>query len=206
MKNISFLHILVLFHLLIHSPLTFAVAPEQDTQDIARIQNTQKESSEKATPFIDGPHSFVLTDEEIQSQYVQYDQDKKFIEDLQKYTDTVAAKILAEDQQKDIPTPAKKKMFLYVFPRMHYLKSLYGSFWHWFGKKDDSYGNDSEKTQSRKEWETLLGVDVFHPYYKYKEAEKYLRDKYSFDFKGLKCRPEYSYSSNKLKLTFQKKF
>ncbi len=89
------------------------------------------------------------------------------------------------------------------------LKRPYGKFKKWLMKKDSEYYDNSKKsTKIRHQWEEWLGVDVFHLYYKYKEAEKIVKKKTSFhtpDFMGkMKVNPEYK--DGKIWLIVSKKF
>ena len=43
----------------------------------------------------------------------------------------------------------------------------------------------------RKKWREWLGTDIYVPYYKMKEMEKWVREKCSWRLKGLKGRPEF---------------
>ena len=85
----------------------------------------------------------------------------------------------------------------------------YKSIKPWLFTKDSKYyDKNSESGKLRKDWETWLGIDIFHPYYKYKEARKIFKNKTTFETPSIlprmKCHPEYK--DGQVKVTFTKKF
>lgn len=103
------------------------------------------------------------------------------------------------------------KTYAYIFPRIRYIKYKWNQFFEWFKVKDKNYSSNSEREQLRKEWETLLGIDIFHPYYKYKEARKAFKKKCTFDTTDIiPGMPKMDFTpeikDKKLYVTFSRKF
>ena len=61
-----------------------------------------------------------------------------------------------------------------------------------------------EKKILREKWEELLRVDIFYPYFKAKEVEKWAREKASLKIFNIKGRPKFE--NNQIKYTFKIKF
>lgn len=62
----------------------------------------------------------------------------------------------------------------------------------------------SEKKVLRKEWKKMLGIDIFYPYFKAKEVERWIKEKasiYLFKIKG-----EPSFRKDKVRYIFKIKF
>ena len=53
-----------------------------------------------------------------------------------------------------------------------------------------SIDRETEKKMLRKRWKKMLGIDVFYPYFKAKEVEKWVKDKASIKVFKIKGRPE----------------
>lgn len=99
----------------------------------------------------------------------------------------------------------EKKTFFYIIPRPAFIKRTFSKLLKWYNKKDADYNSGSESAKNREHWEQVFGFDVFHPYYKYKEAEKVIKEKCEIKTpKGYKVRP--TYKNNQFKVTIIKKF
>ncbi len=61
-----------------------------------------------------------------------------------------------------------------------------------------------EKKILRQQWQELLRMDIFYPYFKAKEVEEWVGEKASVKFFNLKGKPEFS--NNQLKYSFRIKF
>lgn len=61
-----------------------------------------------------------------------------------------------------------------------------------------------EKKILRQQWQELLRMDIFYPYFKAKEVEEWVSQKASVKFFNLKGKPEFS--NNQLKYSFRIKF
>jgi hypothetical protein len=48
-----------------------------------------------------------------------------------------------------------------------------------------------EKRKIRDIWTKVLGVDVWYPYFKAKEIEDWMKERISFGFKKMKCKPKF---------------
>ena len=63
----------------------------------------------------------------------------------------------------------------------------------------------NDKNVLRRKWkEKLGGVDVFLPYFKAKEVEDYVKDKFSVRLRGLRGRPEFK--DNQIRYIFRVRF
>ena len=134
-----------------------------------------------------------------ESYKISIEDNKQFLEDIQKYTKEKNEKILTIEKKE------KKRMFLYILPRPSFMIGSFRQGLVWFNKKDSEYSENNESAANRQEWETLLGFDIFHPYYKCKEVQEKIKDKYTFKGpKNIKVRP--TYQGKQLKITFIKKF
>ncbi len=61
-----------------------------------------------------------------------------------------------------------------------------------------------EKKILRQQWQELLRMDIFYPYFKAKEVEEWVSQKASVKFFNLKGKPEFS--NNQIKYMFRVKF
>ncbi len=61
-----------------------------------------------------------------------------------------------------------------------------------------------EKKKIRKEWEKTIGVDVWYPYFKAKEVEDWVRDRFSVRIFNMKGRPKFE--RDRISYTFSSKF
>lgn len=61
-----------------------------------------------------------------------------------------------------------------------------------------------ERRILREKWKKFLGLDIFYPYFKAKEVEKWVRDKASIKIFNLRGRPKFE--NNQIKYTFKIKF
>jgi len=46
-----------------------------------------------------------------------------------------------------------------------------------------------EREKIRKRWEETIGVDIWYPYYKVKEIERWVKARFSFRIRKIKCKP-----------------
>ena len=63
---------------------------------------------------------------------------------------------------------------------------------------------EEEKKILREKWKQFLGIDIFYPYFKAKEVEKWIRDKASIKIFGMKGRPKFD--RNQIIYTFKATF
>lgn len=63
---------------------------------------------------------------------------------------------------------------------------------------------EAEKEKLREEWKELLGIDIFHPYFKAKEVEGWVSEKASVKVFKVKGRPKFE--DNQIKYIFTVKF
>lgn len=61
-----------------------------------------------------------------------------------------------------------------------------------------------DKKELRERWKELLGLDVFIPYFKAKEAEDWIKEKVSIRFRGFKGKPHFK--DDQIKYIFKIKF
>jgi hypothetical protein len=82
-----------------------------------------------------------------------------------------------------------------------------GMFGKWFNAQA-SRRTDSrtEKEQLREQWEEFLGIDVFYPYFKARQVEKYVQEKTRVDFFNFKGKAEFETGSSSFRYIFKKKF
>jgi len=152
--------------------------------------------------------TLTYSDDMFATAAVDQNKDKDFVNDLLVYTHAQAP------VTEEITTPVKKQKekFLFFFPRPRFLNGKVSDIREWYGKKDKNYSDPTHKRYKiRQEWETLIGVDIFHPYYKYKEARRAMKEKVCFDTSKIlpgvpkmKVTPEYK--SKKIFITFSRKF
>ncbi len=67
-----------------------------------------------------------------------------------------------------------------------------------------SIDRKTEKKILRRKWKKILGIDVFYPYFKAKEIEKWVKDKASIKVFKIKGRPEFK--EDHIKYIFKIKF
>jgi hypothetical protein len=71
----------------------------------------------------------------------------------------------------------------------------------------DRRDEGKERELLREQWEEFLGIDVFYPYYKVKQVEKYVKDRTKVEFFQFKGRAEFDEgSSSSFRYIFRKKF
>jgi hypothetical protein len=134
--------------------------------------------------------------------------EKEFLNDLV----TFIEKTVPEPYSIADPTSYEgPKTYAYIFPRIGFIKYKWNQFFEWFKVKDNSRNSGSEREQLRQEWEALLGIDLFHPYYKYKEARKAFKERCTFDTSDIlpgipKMDVTPEIKDKKLYVTFSKKF
>lgn len=80
------------------------------------------------------------------------------------------------------------------------------SFWNWVNRNAyaDALDKKSEEIRLRQEWEKLLKVDIFYPYYKAKEAQEWVKEKGSVKIFNMKGKPEFD--KNTVEYIFKVKF
>jgi len=133
--------------------------------------------------------------------------DEEFLKDLITFTEkTIPNQVIVDEENY-----SGQKMVFYVLPRTRYIKYQWGRLKDWFSVKDKNYHSDSKRGKLRKEWETLIGIDVFHPYYKWKEARRAFKKRCSFNTSSIlpgipKMRVTPEYKSKKLFITVSRKF
>jgi hypothetical protein len=79
----------------------------------------------------------------------------------------------------------------------------WGGLLQWFWTKPE-IDEKSESAQLLKEWEEMLGVDIFYAYFKAQEARKAIRNKCSFRVCGMRLTGDYR--DGKIFLVLKKKF
>jgi len=62
----------------------------------------------------------------------------------------------------------------------------------------------SEREILRERWRKFVGVDIFYPYFKFREIEDWVKDRFSVRFFGMKGRPQFR--KNKLLYVFKATF
>ena len=79
-------------------------------------------------------------------------------------------------------------------------------FWDFINKKAyaATISEEEERKILRKKWEDLLGLDIYYPYFKAKEVEKKVSEKFSVKVFKLKGKPEYK--NGQITYTFKTKF
>jgi hypothetical protein len=81
-------------------------------------------------------------------------------------------------------------------------------YWAWLNSKNfaTSFDQDSEKVQLRKQWRDLLGVDVFMPYFKVKEAEEFVSNKTKVSVFNFRGKAHFNESKKQVEYIFRKRF
>lgn len=68
----------------------------------------------------------------------------------------------------------------------------------------DTIDEDEERKILREKWKEFLHIDMFYPYFKAKEVERWVRDKASVKVFKIRGRPKFE--NNQIKYTFKLKF
>lgn len=91
-----------------------------------------------------------------------------------------------------------------IFPRK--LPPQVRSFWDFINRKAYAFTINTEKEEEklRGEWQSVLGLDIFYPYYMAKEIEDWVKDKGSLAIFQLRGRPEFS--KNQVRYIFKLRF
>ncbi|MFA5099607.1 MAG: hypothetical protein WC547_01830 [Candidatus Omnitrophota bacterium] len=81
-------------------------------------------------------------------------------------------------------------------------------YWSWLNSSTfvKRFDQDLEKKQLRQQWQDLLGVDVFMPYFKVKEAEDFVSSKTKvtvFNFRG---KAHFNENKKQVEYVFRKRF
>jgi hypothetical protein len=81
-------------------------------------------------------------------------------------------------------------------------------YWSWLNSKSaaKSFDQDDDRKQLRQQWHDLLGVDVFMPYFKVREAEDFVTSKTKvtvFNFSG---KAYFNQKRKQVEYIFKKKF
>lgn len=81
-------------------------------------------------------------------------------------------------------------------------------YWSWLNSS--VVANDRraefEKKQLRRQWQDLLGVDVFMPYFKMKEAEGFISDRTKVTVFTIKGKAHFNEKKKQVEYIFKKKF
>jgi len=85
-------------------------------------------------------------------------------------------------------------------------KTAISSFLDFINKKAYAakISKSEEKKILREKWKELLNVDIFYPYFKAKEVEDWISDKFKVDFFNFKGRAKFE--KDQFKYTFKLKF
>jgi len=143
-------------------------------------------------PFSNGPSSIT-------------EKDRRFLRDIEAYVSSLSnVRYQTNEEKKYLRSHPPSRFHWHCIPRWSYLKNRWHSFWDWFKDKDTAYAEKNKRGELRQEWETMLGTDIFHVYYKYKDARDILKNKVSFSVPHMKVCPEYT--DKQLKIIFRKKF
>lgn len=76
----------------------------------------------------------------------------------------------------------------------------------WFNARVGHVKHGPTKEELREQWKEFLGIDVFYPYYKAKEVEKFVQSKTTIEFFNFKGRAEFEEGSSSVKYIFKKRF
>jgi len=81
-------------------------------------------------------------------------------------------------------------------------------YWSWLNSKHFSarFDEGDEKIKLRKQWQELLGVDVFMPYFKVKEAEDFVSDKTKVNLFSMTGKAHFNERKKQVEYTFKKRF
>lgn len=81
-------------------------------------------------------------------------------------------------------------------------------YWSWLNSAaiPSEQQRDLEKKELRRQWQDLLGVDVFMPYFKMKEAEDFISDKTKVTVFNMKGKAHFNESSKQVEYIFKKRF
>ena len=81
-------------------------------------------------------------------------------------------------------------------------------YWAWLNSKTfgTSVDRDLEKKQLRQQWQDLLGVDIFMPYFKVKEAQGYIENKTKVSLFNFKGKAYFNESTKQVEYIFKRKF
>ena len=81
-------------------------------------------------------------------------------------------------------------------------------YWAWLNSKSFvvSLDQDNEKAMLRRQWQELLGVDIFMPYFKVKEAEEIVSNKTKVTLFSMRGKAHFDESKKRVEYIFKKKF
>lgn len=81
-------------------------------------------------------------------------------------------------------------------------------YWSWLNSKSfvARFDQDDEKAKLRNQWQELLGVDVFMPYFKVKEAEEMVSNKTKVTLFSMKGKAHFNESKKQVEYIFKKRF
>ncbi|MBN1493750.1 MAG: hypothetical protein JW938_06335 [Candidatus Omnitrophica bacterium] len=99
---------------------------------------------------------------------------------------------------EEIEVPLGKRAKIKRFFSLQWLSFLK---WFWTKPKIDE---KSESAELLREWEEMLGVDIFYVYFKAQEARKYVKEKCSFKVLGMRASADYR--DGKIFLIMKRKF
>jgi hypothetical protein len=82
------------------------------------------------------------------------------------------------------------------------------SYWAWLNSKTfvKSFDQDLEKKELRRQWQDTLGVDIFMPYFKVKDAEDYLSNKTKVSVFSFRGKAHFNESKKQVEYIFRKRF
>jgi hypothetical protein len=81
-------------------------------------------------------------------------------------------------------------------------------YWSWLNSKTFVKKSDQEleKQQLRQQWHDLVGVDVFMPYFKVKEAEDFVSDKTKITVFNFRGKAHFNEKKKQVEYIFRKRF
>ena len=81
-------------------------------------------------------------------------------------------------------------------------------YWSWLNSESfvKSKNEDVDRKLLRRQWQDLLGVDVFMPYFKVKEAEDFIADKTKVTLFNMKGKAHFNESRKQVEYIFKKRF
>ncbi|MCU0650864.1 MAG: hypothetical protein MUC52_01340 [Candidatus Omnitrophica bacterium] len=82
------------------------------------------------------------------------------------------------------------------------------NYWSWLNSKSFYIRRDAQtdKDQLRRQWQELLGVDVFMPYFKVKEAQDVVESKTKVTLWGMRGKAHFNENSKQVEYIFKKRF
>lgn len=111
----------------------------------------------------------------------------------------IAVKVIPDDA---LTSGVNVSMNAALASREHYI------YWSWLNSRDfiGKISQDDERKQLRSQWQELLGVEVFMPYFKVKEVEDVVSSKTSVTFFNMKGKARFNDNYKSVEYIFKKKF